>query len=181
MISSTPTLHLPRRSHLRWPMGAALVAAALASSRIALADVSVVMDPSPPFSGTLVAGDFAESTRGIDETYTFNGEASNATANAMRLVVTARANGAVVSGSDQTLSLAPNATTSFNYTFADPGASPSTVGLDFDAPDGTVSFVAGTFHAQPVAAAPATGSRSLAVLATLLLLCGVASIRARSA
>jgi hypothetical protein len=157
-----------------------VAAGTLAASRIAAADVSIVMDPSPPFSGTLVLGDVSEATRGVNERYTFNGQASNTTATTLRLVVSARANGALVSGSQQTFNLAANATTPITYAFTDPGPSPSTVGLDFDAPDGTVSFVAGTFGAAPVAAAaPAMGARSLAVVATLLLFCGFAAMRAR--
>jgi hypothetical protein len=182
---STSTLQVarPARGRVRRCLMAALVAGTLASSRIAAAEVSIVMDPSPPFSGTLMIGDFSESAPGDNETFKFNGEARNTTANAMRLIVSARENGAIADGSQQTFTLAANATTSISYVFRDLGPSPSTVGLDFDAPDGTVSFVAGTFDAAPApppAPAPAMGSRGLAGLATLLLFSGVIAMRARA-
>ncbi len=158
---------------LRRLLVATVALGALTSSRVAAAAVSIVMDPSPPFSGSLVVGDFTEPAPGVNETYKFSGEARNDAPAAMRLFVVARANGVDVSGSQQTFTLAGNATTSLNYTFTDPGPSPATVGLDLEAPDGTVSFVAGSFDAGPVALVPATGTAAIAALMTILMLLGL--------
>ncbi len=158
---------------LRRLLVATVALGALTSSRVAAAAVSIVMDPSPPFSGSLVVGDFTEPAPGVNETYKFSGEARNDAPAAMRLFVVARANGADVSGSQQTFTLAANATTSLNYAFTDPGPSPATVGLDFEAPDGTVSFVAGSFDAATVVSAPAIGTGALVALMALLMLLGL--------
>jgi hypothetical protein len=168
---------------LRWfAVAGVAFAALLPSARVASANVSIVMDPSPPFSGVLVAGDFSEPTHGANEQFQFNGEARNDTAAAMRLLVRARANGAGIAVSQQVFQLAPNAVTSFSYSYTRPGPSPATVGLEFEAPDGTVSFVAGVFNAGPLAAVPALGSLGIAALAGVLALLGFsfASRRATS-
>jgi MYXO-CTERM domain-containing protein len=141
---------------------------------IAGADVTIVADPSPPFSSTLVLGNFAETNTTGNERYQFTGQASNTATTSLRLLVRARGNGAAISASQETLTLAPGAVTPFNYDFTWVGHSPSSVGIEFEGPDGTIQFIAGTFHASAVTAppAPATTPWALGALAAGLLLMG---------
>jgi len=173
MASSTTRTTSRLGLRIRVAVLALVAAVVLSFAGIAQADVSLVMDPSPPFTGTIIAGDFAESSSGV-ESYDFSGEASNPAGSVLRLLVRARANGAVVSGSEQTFILAADATTSFHYAFTRTGGPITSVGLEFESPDGTVNFVAGVIAIKAGSlAVPASGTWGRWMLSALLLLVGL--------
>jgi hypothetical protein len=156
----------------------AMIALALSLSltaRLVSAAVDFVMDPSPAFSGKLVLADSAESESGANERYTFTGGASNGASFSQRLLVRARGNGVAIAASERSFALAPGSSININYDFTS-SSHPSTVGLEFEAPDRTISSVHGVFHAAPVsvAAAPAPAGQplTLVLLAGALLLIG---------
>ena len=138
----------------------------------AAADVSLVMDPSPPISSTLVFGDFTEGATGALEKYSFTGHARNDGGTTRRLLVRARANGAVVAGSERSFDCAPGSTTAVVYGVTTRHA--ATVGLEFEPPDGTLTAISGFFQATPAPAQPAPAGTpgTLAWFATVLLVIG---------
>ena len=149
----------------------------------AKADVDLVVDPGPPITASpLVVGDFAEGVSSINENYRFSGTAHNGANVSLTLLVSSRANGTVISGSERSFSLPANGSTPFTYDFTWLGhPSPATVGLQFRAPDGDVSFVGGVFHAAPAAPAQVTAitSPALAMLAAGFIRIGARSISHR--
>ena len=163
-------LRIARRPTLRHFATTSVTFALLFTAGLAAADVTVVLDPSPPITGTLVVGDLAEATIGVNERYRFSGQGRNDGSASRRLLIRARADGLAIPGSQQSFLLAPGSTSyAYDFTYAN-HPSPATVGLEFEAPDGTIAFIAGLFQAAPAAPIPATTPVTLGVLAVILLL-----------
>lgn len=162
--------HRSRRPTLRHLATTSVTFALLFMVGRAGADVTVVLDPSPPITGTLVVGDLAETTIGVNERYRFSGGSRNDGNASRRLLIRARADGLAIPGSQQSFLLAPGSA-SYTYDFTYAGhPSPATVGLEFEAPDGVIAFIAGVFQAAPAAPVPITTPVTLGLLAAVLLL-----------
>jgi hypothetical protein len=164
-------------------MRASGLAAALAivlGARAAAAG-TIVFDPAP-LTGAR-SSDLPEDGVGANERYQLAGTARNAGSTPATLVVSARADGQDVPGSQRSFSLPPAATTTFTFDYTDAGhASPAEVGLTFST-DLPLAFVAGTFtftH-DPAAppAVPATPPPATASFGLALLLAGWAVARTR--
>jgi hypothetical protein len=142
------------------------------SAQAAYSAVSIVVDPGPPIASTpLTVGDFQESETGTLERFQFSGTARNNSALTVQLHVSARADGAVVPGSEVTFALAPNASTGFTYDYT-LSTHPSSVGLQFQASGGTVAFVGGLFQATPFNGAPALAVPGLLTAAAAIWFLG---------